>query len=137
MLEKELKLDILNEENYSRILNFCGKHFEIKEQTNLFFDTDEFHLRKLKLSLRLRQENDLYLLTVKGKNQSDGELAIREELETFISKDEFDKFINNNIVLSSCDYPPCKYLREKLGDDFNKLIFTKILSFKNCFYFRK
>jgi len=131
MIEKELKLDLKNEENYLKILNFCGKPFEIKEQLNIFFDSNDFYLKKSKLSLRLRKENDFYLITVKGKNQSTGELSIRKEVETIISKDEFEWFVENNISLLSKDYPPFEYLREELGLEHSELIFSNILSFHN------
>lgn len=72
----------------------------VYKQTNYYFDTKDFHLKKHKLSLRLRKQNDLYSLCAKGamaKEKTSDNLSVRLEFEQNITTNKALLLLSNKL----------------------------------------
>lgn len=94
--EKELKL-LLNKEDYSTLLNSFKEITNPLNQINYYFDTHEFSLNKLGITLRIREENEEnFLLCLKTKlTNLLSDITISNELEKSISRNDFNEYQNN------------------------------------------
>lgn len=71
-IEREFKAMLSGSEERERLLALIGGSLRIVAQRNVLFDTESRRLSAAGLSLRLRQESGLWLLTAKGVRRSDG-----------------------------------------------------------------
>ncbi len=94
--EIELKYQIAGLADFNRLLTTLKKRaagsVDTLEQKNIFFDTRALDLRKHRVSLRLRREDETYYLCVKksGSDNTLDTLSVREEFETQISAHSAD-----------------------------------------------
>jgi len=87
-IEIEFKVLLTKEEHQDILKDIKFDNFV--EQTNYYFETEDFILKQNKLSLRIRQIcNRFYLMLKDGKNQE----AIEVNVE--ISNDEFDEMMTS------------------------------------------
>ncbi|MDA0713420.1 MAG: CYTH domain-containing protein [bacterium] len=104
--EVEIKYRILERDAFFRVIkeaekiNNLAKSYMLK-QKNYFFDTDDSSLRNKSLLVRLRKENDSFLVSLKGNvpkaKQSDTSLSIRLEYEFLIDSDTAAKILKQQI----------------------------------------
>lgn len=92
--EIELKLNLVSEENYQRLLSHFEKHIEMS-QTNIFYDTADRLLLKNKWALRLRSENNKGFITAKGVSSKSGAASIRDEIEIEIGSEKVNNIIES------------------------------------------
>lgn len=86
-LERECKWAI-DEAGYHVLLQHCMKHYGHPldlRQENLFFDSPDRRLRRMAMSLRIRQENHRLLLTVKQRGKRDGPLHQQHEEQCWLN----------------------------------------------------
>lgn len=127
--ETELKLNLQNEENFNKLLTYFNFDKKPCEQINYFFDTDFLDLRLNRIALRIRSENNNYILTVKGAKQNHTELAIRPEIEAPITQKQFDLIMSKKISILDLSLPPIDWLLQKIEKKITRLKY--ILDFKN------
>lgn len=104
--EVEIKYRILERDAFFRVIdeaakiNILAKPYMLK-QKNYFFDTAESYLRNKSLLVRLRKENDSFLISLKGNisksKQANSSLSIRLEYEFLIDKDTADKILKQQV----------------------------------------
>ncbi len=94
--EKELKL-LLNKEDYSQLLDSFQEISNPLNQINYYFDTNEFSLNQLGITLRIREENgeDLILCLKTKLNNLISNITISKEFEKEISRNDFYKYRDN------------------------------------------
>jgi uncharacterized protein YjbK len=126
--EIEIKLNLLDEENYSRLLGHLGVTGKEIRQENYFFDTDRLDLGRAGWALRIRIENDIAAIAVKGpaSENPDG-LAIRPETTVPLPIQRAARFINRGFQLQ--ELPPS--LREHLHGYAGNDILKPLLQFAN------
>ncbi|WP_439576801.1 CYTH domain-containing protein [Elioraea sp.] len=85
-IEREFKLMLKDATERSRIEALLPQKRRLLRQRNIFFDTDDGRLVAARLTFRLRQENDAWLLTAKGPPLAGrGALTAREEAERVVT----------------------------------------------------
>jgi len=98
--EIEIKLDLINKENYKKLLDWLSQVKQKKphKQENCFFDTEDWALSKAGWALRIRKEKKIATITAKGPKRDavDG-LTVRPEIEDKISIEQFNIFIVDGI----------------------------------------
>ena len=116
-LEIELKYALENAQQYEALIahleSYSGEKATLLSQINTFFDTDDFQLKQAGLILRLRSENDRFILTAKGTAPADisgdDTLACRFEEETEISAEQANDLMaapkNPICLLENSDWP--------------------------------
>ncbi|WP_447403045.1 CYTH domain-containing protein (plasmid) [Lysinibacillus sp. fkY74-1] len=94
--EKELKL-LLNKEDYSFFVNSFQEITNPLNQINYYFDTNEFSLNQLGVTLRIREENERNLLLCLKTKLNDllSDITISNELEKNISRTDFNQYQKN------------------------------------------
>lgn len=81
-IEREFKLMLTDAIERSRIEALLPQGRKLLRQRNIFFDTDDARLAAARLTLRLREEEQAWLLTAKGPPLAGrGALTAREEAE--------------------------------------------------------
>jgi len=122
----EIKLDLVNEHNFDRLLDRLGEPAEIREQTNYFLDSDNWDLSQSGWALRLRSYGETVVMTAKGvaAENIDG-LTVRPEIEETISVDELKRFLSAGTLLRNLP-PKINAIFENIEPD---LRLTKKLSF--------
>lgn len=81
-IEREFKLMLRDAAERSRIEALLPPGRRLLRQRNIFFDTDDARLAAARLTLRLREEELVWLLTAKGPPLAgSGALTAREEAE--------------------------------------------------------
>lgn len=96
--EKEIKLDLVSEDNYKTLLLHCNKSAKTRIQKNYFFDTPDKNLLKQKWVLRIRLFDNQALMTAKGPGTGEKEgLLVRPEIECDIAKEEATQAITSGI----------------------------------------
>ncbi len=125
--ETEIKIKITEE-----IYNLLVSEFKIIKgpnlQENIFFDSKDLMLLKNRWALRLRKEDQCFILTTKGPvNNKENEYYDRPEIEEQISGKEISERLLSGFNLNEQKYKPCKELYNRFGD----LFVSKIFSFKN------
>lgn len=83
-LEIEWKLDLVSRENFSAILDLLGqrgRHLKSLSQINYYLDTSDGSLLEAQEMLRLRWENDSWVLTHKSQAKNEGGLQSSREQE--------------------------------------------------------
>ncbi len=95
--ERELKL-ALTETQARRLEQRLGPPDRVTRQLNHYFDTPDGALRRAQCGLRLRSEDDQrYLLTLKGPSRSDAGLVERFEAECELTRDEAGALLADGI----------------------------------------
>ncbi len=90
-VENELKI-LITEELYQDIFRQAFQHgAKTMVQTNHYFDTSDFYVTGEKMSLRIREKNNEYMLTLKVGRKKAGQ---------FQSSDEYNKALENEQALS-------------------------------------
>jgi uncharacterized protein YjbK len=85
-IEREFKLMLKDAIERSRIEALLPPPRRLLRQHNIFFDTDDGRLAAARLTFRLRQENEAWLLTAKGPPLAGrGALTAREEAERVLT----------------------------------------------------
>ncbi|MFC0015278.1 MULTISPECIES: CYTH domain-containing protein [Allobacillus] len=78
-IEIELKNE-LNEKEYTYLKNTLFKDAKVKEQTNHYFETNDFQLKNTGSALRIRFKNGSYVSTLK-EPQTEGLLETHDQLD--------------------------------------------------------
>jgi uncharacterized protein YjbK len=126
--EIEIKLDLLREENYSRLLAHLGAEGKEIRQENYFFDTDLLGLGRAGWALRIRIENDNAAATAKGPaSENPNGLAVRPETMVPLPIQRATRFISRGLQLQ--ELPPS--LREHLYGYVGNDILMPLLQFAN------
>lgn len=122
--EMEIKLDLINEQNFVRLLEYFPEPVKMKHQSNYFFDSDNWDLSRSGWALRLRKADNSAIVTLKGLMAEDIEgLTVRPEIEQPLPVRQFEEFINqgirpeqlpNDIFLLLKDLNPGIGLKERL-----------------------
>ena len=98
-LEMEIKLDLVNERNFARLLEYLPEPRIIKHQTNYFFDTDDWALSRSGWALRLRTTENTATVTVKGRAvKDDDQLTVRPEIEISIPLEQAEEFLKEGLT---------------------------------------
>ena len=84
-IEREFKLMLKDAVERSRLEALLPPRRGLLRQRNIFFDTADGRLAAARLTLRLRQENAVWLLTAKGPPLGRGALSARQEAERAVS----------------------------------------------------
>lgn len=116
--EIEFKIDLQNEENYRRLIEFLNPGNESVVQSNFFFDTEEGDLAGNRWALRLRFENDRAVMTLKGDRRDAGEgLSVRTEVESGIDIETGRNFREKGTLVVKQLPEPIRGRLEGLADD--------------------
>lgn len=124
--EMEIKLDLVNEQFFNRLLDYLQDPEELRRQTNYFFDTENHDLACSGWALRFRTYGDRAIITAKGivSGNIDG-LTVRPEIEELIEIEKLREALENGIDI--------KELPEKISRIFVETgirgIVRKLLSF--------
>ena len=130
-LERELKLDLQNKSVFERLLKRFSWQGSPLLQINYFFDTPEGFLRSQRYALRIRNENGLFLLTVKGPKISSGDLVVRNEIECTLHSKMAQDLLNNPNLFFNFSLSPFQWLKEKTEGALKAFSLEQNLSFKN------
>lgn len=124
--EKEIKLDLLNESNYTKFLeNLTG---EKKERTliNCFFDTENWALSNAGWALRIRKDKDITTITAKGLARGNiKRLTVRPEIEEEMPHEKAERLIKKGLSISD--------LPERMAAVFKQTLKGKRLTQKLSF----
>lgn len=113
--ETEIKITLASAKDYQRLCQAWDPVHEVLVQHNQFFTSAS--LLAAKLAVRLRAENDLHWLTVKGPSQAVGLAKQRLELEVRLRPEQVPRIIADPQVLLALDNPVSALLRERGVDD--------------------
>ncbi|WJQ81012.1 CYTH domain-containing protein [Brevibacillus brevis] len=119
-IENELKL-ILEQESYTKFLSYFEQSSFPIHQTNYYFDTLDFALNKIGVTLRIRQENNNgWILCIKVKMDSPN---------AFTSSLEIEKSITELDFLSTCNNPQhiLNLFSEEIPKHISKLVHSSDL----------
>ncbi len=118
--EKEIKLNLISEENYRALLLHFNRFSETWVHKNYFFDTRDKVLLAHKWALRIRLIDNKALLTAKGPGIRKNEgLLVRPEIESEISKEEAAQAVSSGIKADM--------LPQEIGDVLDKYIKNSLL----------
>ncbi|MCX6826748.1 MAG: CYTH domain-containing protein [candidate division Zixibacteria bacterium] len=100
--EIEIKLNLLDKNNYNKLLKQFKDNLKEIRQENYFFDTKDWDLSLAGWTLRIRKENLSTSITAKGANTAtQNGLAIRPEITSLLSPTEAERLFNDGITISS------------------------------------
>ncbi len=131
LFECELKLHLETAADHVRLEKRL-RHFsspDVKEQVNIFFDTEDQFLRNQKIALRLRQEGAIFLLTAKGRKIQTGDLVVRPEIECEISLSEGLSLLQKKKNIAELNHPPLLWIKQQTNR--SELCFHEVLRFTN------
>lgn len=112
-LEIEIKLRLESFTEYLKLLGFLGSPDRELHQINCFFDSEDNTLHKAGWVIRVRAEDDRGLVTLKGTDSEEHELAVmREEVEAVIGRGEAMSIINLERDILSLDAEPVRFVRK-------------------------
>lgn len=126
-LEKELKY-FLSKKDYERLIKASRKQIERSvKQTNFYFDDKKLALRKKRIGLRVRIENNsTCTLTVKEpsklRSKKLPKLKIRKEWEVTLPLSLAKKLIRGKISISSLNTRPVQVLKQYFSKDYLETI---------------
>ena len=121
-VEHELKIGLPNEKAYQDLLNALAQaELKVVEQINHFFDTPERCLNTRRFILRLRQEDEIFYLTAKGKSK-------RSEDPLWSKKVEVESVIDVDLAQSILRGEACPLVllseNAQVGDEGRILLLT-------------
>jgi uncharacterized protein YjbK len=103
--EIEIKLDLANQENYLKLIDYLGQCKNELFQENIFIDTFDNDFRNAEKAVRIRKENDTVTVTIKGKSDRPMEgLVIRPEINVKTDNSIYKAVKGNTLLVS--DLPP-------------------------------
>ena len=121
--EFEYKL-LLSADEHEQLENHLTKNF-MKEitQTNYYFDTLTFFLRRCTISLRIREINNQFTLTLKSKKKREGSVYYREanECSWILSNDDARNIIQSQNLSSTTLPNDFNAMLQELSIDVNNL----------------
>ncbi|KSU60363.1 hypothetical protein AS034_16100 [[Bacillus] enclensis] len=98
--EREIKL-LLSEDSYVKVLNRFDKAKQIN-QINYYFDTPGYRLSKTGSTLRVREYNGKYTLTLKIRNSIDqNQKVLSDELSVSLTPSEASDLLNKKKDLAT------------------------------------
>jgi uncharacterized protein YjbK len=99
--EIEVKLNLSDEANYLRLIEYFKKPKTIKRLENHFFDSEDWRLSKMGWAVRLRRDANRSIITAKARTIAEiPNLTIRPEIETDIQQADFERIISDGIGYS-------------------------------------
>lgn len=114
--EKEIKLDLSNEENYLKLLDFFQGSKHERQLENHFFDTEDWALSRSGWALRLREEENSATITAKGTADKGIEkLTVRPEIEQNIPAEVIPVLVKQGIYLSDLPASLAKILEDRIA----------------------
>lgn len=84
-IEREFKLMLKDATERARLEALLPPKRRLLRQRNIFFDTDDGRLAAARLTVRLRHENELWVLTAKGPQAGRSTLSVRAEAERVVA----------------------------------------------------
>ncbi len=116
-LEQELKYQIAGPAEFEKVLEFLGSPTAVLEQCNHYF-SDRPERPSPDWSLRVRQENELYVLTFKlGKKQTEGYFE-STEIECSVDDQQVEELLGQPVWSESLwELPPLERLRREFEVD--------------------
>ena len=84
-IERELKFQ-LTEYEFEKLVKFSADKESPLRQTNYYFDTPSFCLEKKGVTLRIRNENNAWLLCLKSKLRHQSSITTSLELQTTVTE---------------------------------------------------
>lgn len=126
--EIEIKLDLGNELNYNKLLNFFVEKKSVIKQENFFYDSPDLGLSRIGWALRIRREEKNLTATLKGKSIKNIEgLTIRPEIE--------ERFATNQVMDLSAETIDLNNLPENIQSMIKRLLpigeLKQVLHFDN------
>ncbi len=137
--EIEIKLNLESFTNYLKLIGFLGKIDKEEQQVNGFFDTEDKKLASDGWALRVRAEDRVGLVTLKGMNTADDIASVRDEIEEEIPHGLALEILELKYDVMSLDIEPIRYVKDTWGDiAVAKLVHfennRKVKAFKICDY---
>jgi uncharacterized protein YjbK len=140
-IEYEVKLDLGNKEQYTRLISSLGAPKKVIAQSNYFFDSSDSQLLKAELALRLRissataagesESSDTAEttaeITLKGPQEGTGELSARSEISAELPSAVATAAVAGGFDLTTLELAPIIEMRRTIG--VGKLI--PLVSFSN------
>lgn len=105
-IELEIKIALAAAEDHARVDRALGPACAEQRQCNIFFDTADLALRSARLGLRVRQQGNATLLTLKGPKTEVGGAARRLEIEVEMDAEATAVFAATPGDLLSLDLAP-------------------------------
>lgn len=100
-MEKEIKIHLLSQEDYQKVINNLTGLINTEEQINYYFDTSNHNLRDNHIMLRLRKKGDKNILTFKRGISLENGYFQAEEKEVVISNENASNIFKNPAVLKN------------------------------------
>lgn len=91
MLEYEKKIMLTSDEYLSIMMAMC-KYAPLQEQTNYYFDNDDFSMNKKGITCRIREKDGKFKATVKNHNCGHPDCSVEVDL---VEESKFDPQIFN------------------------------------------
>ena len=121
-IERELKLQLEDEAQYAVLVAALGQvagEGPRLAQTNVFFDTRDFALRRTSRAMvRIREEAGRFELTVKDRAARTGAGLVSRERTEALPPEEAQAVLRGARALSDLGHPLCRELGEELGAIF-------------------
>jgi len=112
--ELEIKVDLLDEASYLRLAAALGRaHGEVL-QHNRFYDTPDRDLGHARLALRLRDEADALIVTLKGPGDTRSGATRRLEIEASLDAETGAALRHGQLSLAKLDAAPVAEARRRV-----------------------
>ena len=125
--EIEIKLNLESFTNYLKLIGFLGKIDGEEHQINGFFDTEDKKLASDGWALRVRAENKIGLVTLKGMNTASDVASVRDEIEEEIPHGLALEILDLKYDLLTLDIEPIRYVKDTWG----AIAVAKLVHFEN------
>ncbi len=135
-MEKELKLKILNKDDYLKIAKTVQDKYDaaISLQKNFYYDTENMMLLKNKSILRARIEKDKVIITFKKQKEVKDGYFISEEIEETAQIGELEMVLSGEkYILDLCS--DCKKIIEDLINNEKLVLVGKMKTERTYFYY--
>ena len=126
-MELEIKLRLDSFPDYLKLLGFVGSIDNRSVQTNAFFDDHKRTLQKEGWALRVREQQDLAIVTLKGTATRDRGLTVRREMEAEIDRSLARELIHGTASLIDQKVEPVRYV----CDELSVTALQKVVQFQN------
>ena len=112
--EIEIKLELSSFAEYLKLLGFIGHPDNEFCQRNFFYDSVDNRLSKEKITLRVRQDPEYGIVSLKGEATYLAQAAIRAETETHIELNITNDIIQGGKRYLKFGYKTCGTDKEKI-----------------------